>query len=274
MKKAKDPFKHELLFGRAVLIYQMPKIGSQTIQATLRERSLPCPVLRFHYLSRAFAKTLRHGLTSKQADTEWKQNARLQLDVLRERTRTLRWRRILCCCGIKLPRLEIITGMRELIGLMLASVFENYAYFEREISSMTVERCREVLLHPKTFKTLRNWFDLELRAFTGIDVFRTPFPFAIGHATYQNRFAKVLVYRFESIDKLPALLSDFLNCEIPKLVSSNVGDSKLYADRYRSVKDELRLPADFVTDLYETRMMRYFYSDAERAQFHAKWSQP
>src|SRR6266700_2466559 len=31
--------KRELLFGRLVLIYQMPKIGSQTIEATLREGS-------------------------------------------------------------------------------------------------------------------------------------------------------------------------------------------------------------------------------------------
>jgi hypothetical protein len=251
----------------------MPKIGSQTIENTLKHNSLPCPVLRFHYLSGAFARTLRHGLSSAQAGPEWKQNAQFQLDVVRERAGALRWRRILSFCGFKIPRLEIITGMRELIGLMLASIFENYSYFTPNVESMTADKCRDVLLHPKTFETLRDWFDLELKAFTGIDVFRAPFPFGLGHATYQNRFAKVLVYRFESIDKLPVLISDFLNCMIPELVSSNVGDYKLYADQYRSVKDQLKLPTDFVTDLYETRMMRHFYSDSERARFQARWSQ-
>src|SRR5215471_21678164 len=95
----KDPFRRELLFGRIVLIYQMPKIGSQTIEASLQHRSFPCPVLRFHYLSGAFARTLRHGLSSAQANPEWKQNAQLQLDVLRGRAGALRWRRLLCFGG-------------------------------------------------------------------------------------------------------------------------------------------------------------------------------
>jgi len=70
------------------------------------------------------------------------------------------------------------------------------------------------------------------------------------------------------------LLSQFLHLEIPALVNSNLGDSKEYADRYRSVRDQLTLPVEFVTELYDTRMMGHFYSEAERRQFLAKWTQP
>jgi hypothetical protein len=264
--------RRQLLLRRAILIYQMPKIGSQTIEATLRQYSVPWPVYRFHYLSAAFAKTLRHGLTSPKAEPSWKQNTQRQLDSIHETARTIRWRRLLCYSGFKLPRLCVITGVRELIGLVLASIFENYTYFAPNIESMTVEKCREALLHPKTFKTLRDWFDLELKAFTGIDVFRTAFPSNRGYDTYENRFAKLLVYRFEAMDQLPALLSQFLQREIPALSNSNVGDSKQYADQYRYVRDHLTLPSDFVSALYDAKMMRHFYSAEERQQLQAKWT--
>jgi hypothetical protein len=129
-------------------------------------------------------------------------------------------------------------------------------------------------MHPKTFKTLRDWFDLELKPFTGVNVFGNPFPCERGYAIYENQFARVLVYRFESMNQLPSLLSQFLHLEIPALVNSNLGDAKQYADQYRSVRDQLSLPLEFVTELYDTRMMRHFYSEAERRQFLAKWTQP
>lgn len=178
-----------------------------------------------------------------------------------------------CFCGIKLPKLTVITGVRELIGLVLASIFENYAYFAPDVESMTADKCRDALLHPKTFKTLRNWFDYELKGCTGIDVFRSPFPCERGYATYENRFARVLVYRFESMDQLPVLLGEFLQWKIPSLVNANVGESKQYADRYRSVRDQIKLPRDFVSALYDTKMMRHFYSPDERQRFSSKWAE-
>src|SRR5258706_12212469 len=104
----------ELARRRLILIYQMPKIGSQTIEATLREVAFPHHVLRLHYLSAAFARTLRKGLTTSRPDATWRQNVQLQLDSLRATSRALRWRRLLCYCGANIPKLEVITGVREL----------------------------------------------------------------------------------------------------------------------------------------------------------------
>lgn len=257
-----------------VLIYQMPKIGSQTVEATLRQCWFPHPIYRFHYLSRAFAKTLRHGLSSPAPDPTWKRDAQQQLDWIREMSRIVRLRRFLCLCGWRIPKLEVITAVRELISLVLASIFENYLYFAPTLDAMTVDACRQALLHPKTFETLRNWFDLELKSFLGIDVFRSRFQYRNGYAIYENRFARVLLYRFETLRQLPVLLKEFLACDIPGLVNCNVGDSKPYADQYRFVKEHLRLPPDFVAGLYDDKMMRHFYSDEERARWRARRAEP
>ena len=264
----------KLFFQRLVLIYQMPKVGSQTIEATLDESSFPYRVVRLHYLSRAFAKTLRHGLGSPVADPAWKSQVRMQLDSLKETSRLVRLRRMLIAFGFRIPRLEIITGVRELVGLVLASIFENHLYFSADLESLDVEACREALLHPKTFKTLRDWFDLELKTFTGIDVFRYRFPRKDGCAVYENRFARVLVYRFEALPHMADRLRRFLGCEIPALTNRNLGDHKTYADRYRHIKGQLRLPAKFVSTLYQCKMMQHFYSPEELNLFQSRWSEP
>lgn len=264
----------DLVFGRLVLIYQMPKIGSQTIESSLNAANLPGRVLRFHYLSRAFAKTLRHGLSSPQPDASWRANARIQLASIRYLSRWLRCRRVLCGFGLAIPKLQVITAVRDLIGLVLASIFENFNYFAPDPGGLTAERCAEALLHPKTFKTLRNWFDLELKPFTGIDVFAEKFTPAQGYAAYQNRFARVLVYRFEALNDLAGPLSQFLDWPVPALLNRNLGESKEYASQYRAVRQQLRLPPEFVASIYDAKMMRHFYSDHERREFHLKWTAP
>ena len=194
-----------------------------------------------------------------------------------EISRAIRLRRFLSAFGC-VPKLEVITGVRELIGLVLSSIFESYLYFEPTIEAMTVERCRKVLLHGALLNptpvSLRNWFDMELKRFVGIDVFQTAFPTEQGYAVYENRFARVLIYRFEILDRLPGLLQTFLNWNVPTLMNSNIGAKKTYAEQYRHVRENLRLPEEFVTSLYGDKMMTHFYSEAERQRLFEKWTEP
>ena len=263
----------ELLFSRLVLIYQMPKIGSQTIEASLLHYSFPHGIRRCHYLSPALNGSVRRGVRAKGPEPAWKRDAQAQLRAAGEISRAIRLRRFLSAFGC-VPRLEVITGVRELIGLVVSSLFENYLYFEPTVEAMTVERCRKALLHPKTLLSLRDWFDLELKRFVGIDVFQTAFPTEQGYAVYENRFARVLVYRFEILDRLPALLQEFLDWDVPTLMESNIGAKKVYAEQYRHVRENLRLPEEFVTSLYGDKMMRHFYSEAERQKLLLKWAEP
>jgi hypothetical protein len=264
--------RNERLFGRLVLIYQMPKVGSQTIEATLRRCSFPHPIERFHSLSPAIARTIQQGLSSAKPEEDWKRDAGQQLAAIGSLRSCIRRRKLLRLCGFAVPKLEVITGVRELIGLMLASIFENYRYFAPNYQSLTIEKCREALLHPKTFKTIREWFDLELKSYVGLDVYQKEFPQALGYSIFEKPFARVLVYRFENFEILPSILSKFLGWSVPELASSNLGSSKDYSEQYRSVKEHLRLPADFVADLYGSRLMRHFYSEDERRQWLARWA--
>ncbi len=264
--------KNELVSGRLLLIYQMPKAGSQTIEATLQPLGIPAQIFRLHFLSRARARMVRKGLR-KQSAAAWQQDVLQQLDVRRRLARALALRRWMRRFGARIPKVEVITGVREPIGLALSSMFENYYYSFGDRRAAMLERCREDILHPKSLAHLQNWFDAELKPFTRIDVFRHPFSREKGYAVYENRFARVLVYRFEALSSLPAMLCEFLGVEIPAVVSRNIGSTKEYGQAYKFAQEQLRFPPDFVTAACRSKMMRHFYSEDERQRFQEHWTE-
>jgi len=265
--------KFDLLLGPLLLIYQMPKTGSQTVEATLRECGFPRQVWRFHYLSKLQEAMLSEQLAGTAAEETWKTDVRDQLVLLRRMSRMLRRRRWLRRLGLPVQRIEVITGARELIGLALSSIFENRAFFAPCGQELTPEACRTELERPGMFSNLDHWFDLELKASTGVDIYRTPFPRKKGYTIVQNSFARVLVYRIEALENLPQMLHDFLGCRVRTVEDRNRSETKTYAGNYESVRSRLRLPPALVEARYRTRVMRYFYDHDELEVFRRQWSE-
>jgi Putative capsular polysaccharide synthesis protein len=262
---------YDILFGKPVLIYQMPKAGSQTVEATLRTDPVAPAVLRFHYLSSTMAGILRKGLLTEYSNPQWKRDAQLQLRLMRKLNLAIRGRMLLRRCGVRLTKLQVITGLREPIALALASLFENY-FHRFPTGPAALEICREALLKPKTLKYIQEWFDLELGPTLGLDVYRYGFDPETGYEIYENDSTRVLLYRFEALAQLPEMLHEFLGQRFSKVVRCNLGVSKRYAEQYQFVKQHLRLPDELVAAQYESRMMRHFYTEAERAEFRQRWT--
>src|SRR5215510_2658224 len=105
-----DPLStRDLVFGKLLLIYQMPKVGSQTLEATLLDCPINYRILRFHHLSNVLTTNAKRALKSSVSDEAWKEKARPQIDLSVRVTRAIRWRKILTRCGVTIPKLQIIT---------------------------------------------------------------------------------------------------------------------------------------------------------------------
>jgi hypothetical protein len=265
--------KTDLLFGRLILVYQMPKTGSQTVEATLQRHVKDRRVVRLHYLRSSMRSRVQELLASDKTAPSWKAAAAAQLELADSLRRAIRWRRLLSCCGFRIPKLEVIAGVRELIGLALSSIFENYAYFVADWKDLNTESCCEALLRPRMFVDLDHWFEGELKRTLGIDVYQKDFPRQKGYTILENRWVRLLVYRIEALAKLPEMLRDFLGCEVGELTSCNEAKTKPYADHYAWIRQNLSLPATFVAARYRTRIMRHFYSYKERKAFEFYWSE-
>jgi len=258
---------------RVLLIYQMPKTGSQTVQATLAQCQLPHQVYRFHFLSKEIAGTMKKAIRAKEAAEAWKDLVRAQLVMMKEVRRIIRARKWQSLWRRSGRKLEVITSLREPIGLGLSSVFENHSFLFTDLGRANVETCRTELMRPRALKYVREWFDWELRPMLGIDVYAQPFPFEKGYAIYENRYARLLVYRYETMASLPAVLGDFLDCKVPEVISCNISRSKAYGGTYEAVKAQLRFPAEFVMEQCNSKIMKHFYSETERQALVKKWTE-
>jgi hypothetical protein len=70
---------------------------------------------------------------------------------------------------------------------------------------------------------------------------------------------------------MEAPFATFLEMDALRLSRHNVGDDKGYADLYRRVMRDFRLPGNLLSSLYDSAYMRHFYSDVERERAYARW---
>ncbi len=276
-----------LAFGLArrpwLLIYQMGKVGSQTIEATLRAARLPHRIRRVHILSPRQGQMVEDWLRSPSLSELTKASLRRQWAEARAIYAGIALRRRWALARRSRRRLQVVVGVREPVGLLLASVFQNYSSYFASLGEITTEACRSLvsMAPPQhearrrqiqgTLGYIHGWFDAELREVLGIDVYSRPFAHSKGCAVYENSVARVLVYRYEDFARITGMLESFLNTKLGALVNRNIGADKEYGARYRDIQARLRLPASFLAGQYDSRMARHFYSPAERAQLQARW---
>jgi hypothetical protein len=264
--------KLEIIFGRVLLLYQMPKAGSQTVEATLRLCGLPHRIVRLHFLSADSGKRINHFISEKSPQGAWQDAAAGQLKLLTDITSALRVRKLLVACKVPLRRIVVITAVRDVLGVSLSCIFQNHRLFVQQPKELTVQKCRELLMRPKMCAQFMDWFDTELRVTFGLNVYEKPFPTEQGYCQYQNALARVLLYRFEQLPRLRPALQQFLGCAIPPLVNRNLGTVKEYGQVYREVRNSITLPSHFVRRLLKSPLMKHFYSNEERDSLKQKWS--
>ena len=171
---------------------------------------------------------------------------------------------------------DIISLIREPIGRNVSAFFENY---ERDTgtkyreSDLTVAQLRDMFLANYRHDLPLEWFENHIESSFGIDVYATPFPES-GHATYGSGKVRLLVVKAEIPDaEKEAVIGEFLDLHPFQLLRANVGDLKVYADRYRAFKQEVRLPADYVDRMCASRYFNHFYSPETIAEVRRRWSE-
>jgi hypothetical protein len=171
--------------------------------------------------------------------------------------------------------LDIISLIREPIGRNVSAFFENY---ERDTgvqyrkSDLSVPELRELFLSNYRHDLPLEWFENHIEDRFGIDVYQTPFPES-GFATFVSGRVRLLVVKAEipDADKEVAI-SDFLDLHPFKLKRANVGDLKMYAERYRAFRQKVRLPATYVDRMCSSRYFTHFYSAEMIEEVRRRWT--
>lgn len=127
----------------------------------------------------------------------------------------------------------------------------------------------------ETGRSGQDWFELELRELTGLDVMSVDFEREQGYAIYEFGRFRVLIVRFEDLSVVGSkALAEFLDVDSVEIQRDNVGVNKKYAAAYEDFLSKVQFPARVLADAYDSDYARHFYSARERAAMRERWGEP
>lgn len=125
----------------------------------------------------------------------------------------------------------------------------------------------------------RTWFDEELLAVFGLDIFSSPFPSGGGAQCLNSPGVALLVYRAEDIASEAStrqLLHDaakrFLGDPDFALPEVNTAATRRSYPLYVQTRERFHLPAATLNAIYDVPAVTHFYRAHEIAEFKARWS--
>jgi len=251
-----------------ILIYQMGKVGSSTVRASLRTAGLANRTLSVHFLSEAVLRSREHH-----------QSMGLYPYHLAVGTALRHRLRHLTADGCR-----IISLVRDPIAREFSNLFQNPDLLQiREVLGPgpsshhvpeTLELVRSRLENVGTYQYFFTWFDTELKATFGIDVLSRVFDKDRGWSTYSRGAVQLVMLRLEDLSQAGGLaISEFLGLPSPiELVDSNVRTDKNGASAYRWIRDNLHLDRSACESIYRHRTVSHFYSEQSISAFIHRWT--
>jgi hypothetical protein len=236
-------FRRYLQNNPPVLVYQMGKVASTSVAQSLSHQ-YPGVVLKAHYFN--------------PNHKNWK--VRHLYQWIMEDARPL----------------NVISLTREPIGRCVSGFFQN---FERHTgvpynkANLSLEELKAIFLKRFANGLILQWFDNNIKANFGIDVYVDSFP-KCGYATYYNKNIRLLVMRSEMNDKEKVkVIKDFLKLNEFQIINKNISAQKEYGSTYNDFKKNVKLPSDFIDKMCKSKYFNYFYEQHVIDTVRKKWSE-
>lgn len=247
-----------------IIVYQMGKVGSEALEASLQHAQLQRPLFRVHAMVR---KNIVEGL--KAANTNPRAYfRRSKVDFYgyhlgREIRRDLHRHRWQVITMVRDPLAQHVSSFFQIIDLLIPDFAQR---LEREEIGVD-ELVALFLEHYPPDNIFLRWFEEEFEQIFGVNVYDRPFPTARGYVRLEWSHLDLLIIRLEDFDDVavPAI-EDFLGIRGFRLQRKNEASVKPYAELYRRFLAEAALPRDYVQQIYASRLARHFYSEQERCK--------
>jgi hypothetical protein len=272
---------HDSFDKGPVLLLQMGKVGSKSVQAGLEAIVRDRPIYHAHFLSpertlkterqrRKFFRTDRHTYLMRPWLNEF------VLKAFQENRDDHVW--------------KLITLTREPIGRNMSAFFENleveagsakdeylissdyYGIAPTRVTIDDTDKLSKLFFERAPHDSAVHFFDREIRDIFGIDVLASGFSIDRGYQIYKGGRVELLVMRLEDLsDVASRACNEFLEIGNFQLINQNIGAKKLYAPLYDAFKSSVAIDAEYADQLYKSRYMQTFYSAQEIKVARDKW---
>jgi len=226
-----------------ILVYQMGKVASVSIQVALRKKGL--------------RTTHAHWMNNEEG--EFPTSKKSLIKEIQEGTRG-RW--------------KVITPIREPMSRNISAFFqkiEDYwpAYRTYEFDPKMIEAFIEKYNH----RWPHIWFHTELISVFEIDIFKQFFFPEEGYGIYKADYGDILIIRVEDLDKLSEkVFEEFLGVSGVEMVKTNTAMRNRLAQMYLDFQEHAKFSEEFLNEVYGDIYARHFWSEEEINQFIKRWS--
>lgn len=252
-----------------ILIHTMGKVGSSTIENSLRSLNLDTPIYKTHYLNPQTIEemwNIRVKMREKYLHRHYLANKYIGQKLEQSGLNNNKWK------VISLVREPIITNISRLFQ-SIEEYIPNF-YQELEKGMLNMEKIIEVFF--KEFPYHRwnlNWFDNEVKSVFGIDVLSGYFDKKKGFKIYKEKNVDLLVIKLEFLkSSAKVAFKEFMDIEDFSLISKNVAENKRYRDVYKKFIESIVFPKNYVEELLSHKYTKQFYSENEIAKLMKKWT--
>ena len=238
-----------LLLPSPIIVHQMGKVGSMSIERAIRARLPDRAVFHTHRLNPDWLSLEPSGVGL---------NRHLAARISRD--------------GFQ--GFQLVTPIREPIGRNIFALFENFdEFFDGDAENISASEAIATFVERYSHGVPLTWFDQEAKAVFGIDVYETPFDHERGYSICAGQGVSLLVLRIEDFDWAVApALSEFLGVDDITLERTHVGVAGENGELYKEVLETISVPQHLLDQAYGSRYARHFYTESELDQLRSKWA--
>lgn len=257
-----------------VVIYQMGKVGSTSILEALRVHNIDAHLYHIHFLSSSKLKQDLHNAKNAFPKSRYILPEIVEADYIKAQ---------LTKYPKKAQDWKVITLIRDPIARRVSAFFQitelprfsKSQWNDSGFINDKVESLQKIFLDSWLNFSAEpfHWFDSELKANFNFDIFAHPFNQEMGYQIYDSdNESKILCLKLEALDHSASkAINEFMGIEnfLPK--KANVGNQKNYSILYKKFKSTLKLPSDFIEEIYGSDHVKHFYSSQEIDGFRQVW---
>lgn len=250
----------KIVSGEYILIYQMGKVGSSTLESSLNSAEIKN--LHIHNIVGA---------------NNYKFKSRGALNTLAAYLAKLIFK-----YKIKTSKnnIKIITLMRDPIARNISTLFQELPrmlYFNSLENNRAEENIDEML---RSFmskyvnsRVPMDWFDQELKYYFEVDIFQHRFDKETGHALIKTKNIEVLLLTSESINQNVQNIAEFVNHKHLDLTNGNISEKKWYSGIYKEFTRAYTIPIGEAEKIYNSKTVKHFYNKHSREVMMNKWTE-
>lgn len=246
-----------------ILLFQPGKVASSSVKYNLMKEG--CVAYHVHHLG--FPENILHD--------EWRE----------------KWEKVLG--GLRSKKIKVISGVREPISRDISALFQPFIednksrrgdwIFETGDIYKGFEQYTDIIMHcnyepwpngvPEVWGDEFLWFDKEIKALWGIDIYQYPFDKKKGYTVIHSEKVDIFLYKSEKLNEVSDKLYQFaLGRSVLQFVSENKTEFSWRNEAYQEFKRNVVLNPDYVDHYYkDNKRMNHFYTEEEKKIFLKRW---